>query len=180
MPMRCWPSPGFPRGPLSFEDLNPRNRTVGEPLSTPPLQQLQDEIAEGADGNQETSAPATRSSSSLEHHRTDARIVENGSAASSDVSNSAKVGLANITKCCGPSSLSRPSSVSGDPIVKLPAGMTSSQGNAWHTRESSRPIEVPAQPECRPSALVRGNRERGMCLVGLGKVAVEAMPLGRA
>jgi len=35
------------------------------------------------------------SSSSLEHHRSDARIVENGSAASSGVSNSAKVGLVN-------------------------------------------------------------------------------------
>jgi SRSO17 transposase len=33
------------------------------------------------------------SSSSLEHHRSDVRIVENGSAASSGVSNSAKVGL---------------------------------------------------------------------------------------
>src|SRR5262245_28149906 len=34
------------------------------------------------------------SSSSLEHHRSDARIVENGFAASSGVSNSAKVVLA--------------------------------------------------------------------------------------
>jgi hypothetical protein len=36
------------------------------------------------------------SSSSLEHHRSDVRIVENGSAASSGVSNSAKIGLARV------------------------------------------------------------------------------------
>src|SRR5262249_459792 len=50
------------------------------------------------------------SSSSLEHHRSDARIVENGSAAASGMSNSAKVGLArpqysSITGPCGRASL---------------------------------------------------------------------------
>src|SRR5215475_399624 len=53
-------------------------------------------------------------------------------------------GFAIVTSCCGPSRARRPVSLSGDPIVKLPAGITIISGQSLaHSRKLASPLSAP-------------------------------------
>src|SRR5262252_8536684 len=57
------------------------------------------------------------------------------------------------TVCCGPSSLLRPASFGGDPIIKLPAGATTIPGQYGHGRPSaSRSRKLAPEPGLTDSA----------------------------
>src|SRR5215813_1479883 len=62
-------------------------------------------------------------------------------------------GRAIATVCCGPSSLLRPASFGGDPIIKLPAGATTISEQYGHGRPSaSRSRKLAPEPGLTDSA----------------------------